>query len=145
MKTKTYISEIQVTHRPTTIPNLKINSIKKAVETIRQFWTDDIEYVEKVYLMLLDAESKVTGVRMMYQGSNTNCLFDCYHILQIAIICNSKNIILFHNHPSGQLQPSTLDIKQTKKLFRLAQEFSITLVDHIIISDKKHISCKRYI
>ena len=55
--------------------------------------------------------------------------------MQAAILGNASGIILTHNHPSGNLQPSKQDDVLTEKLRDAAKLFDIRLLDHIIISD----------
>ena len=54
----------------------------------------------------------------------------------------ANSIILVHNHPSGNLKPSNADILFTQKINENAKLFDITLLDHIIISNKGYISLK---
>jgi DNA repair protein RadC len=54
-------------------------------------------------------------------------------IFRLAIMASASSIILMHNHPSGETQPSEADIKITRDLIRAGQLLKIDLVDHVVI------------
>ena len=58
-------------------------------------------------------------------------------IIKRAILCNSKRIIIAHNHPSGSTEPSKHDIAATKKITEACNLMGINLLDHLIIGDKQ--------
>ena len=59
-----------------------------------------------------------------------------------AVIANAPNVILVHNHPSGDPSPSPEDVKLTKDAAQAAQLLSIDLLDHVIIGDGRFVSLK---
>ncbi len=59
-----------------------------------------------------------------------------------AVIANAPNIVLVHNHPSGDPSPSPEDVKLTKDAAQAAQILSIDLLDHVIIGDGRFVSLK---
>lgn len=61
-------------------------------------------------------------------------------ILQAALLTNSVTIILAHNHPSGNLQPSRQDIDITKQVKEAAQLMRIKILDHLILTDTGYYS-----
>ena len=61
-------------------------------------------------------------------------------ILVEALKCDAVSLILLHNHPSGDPQPSTADISSTKKLNKACELIGISLLDHIIIGDRCYMS-----
>jgi DNA repair protein RadC len=64
-------------------------------------------------------------------------------IFKVAILSNSATIIIFHNHPSGHVEPSEEDITITKRLKECGKLMGIELLDHIIIgSEDRYCSLK---
>ncbi|MTI84963.1 MAG: hypothetical protein FH756_13985 [Firmicutes bacterium] len=63
-------------------------------------------------------------------------------VFKVAIISNSAAIILGHNHPSGDPEPSHEDIEVTNRLVEAGQILGIEVLDHIVCGDSKYISLK---
>ncbi len=59
-----------------------------------------------------------------------------------GVIANAPNVVLVHNHPSGDPSPSPEDVKLTKDAAMAAQNLSIDLLDHVIIGDGRLVSLK---
>lgn len=64
-------------------------------------------------------------------------------IFRIPIECGCKNIIIAHNHPSGDPTPSVEDIIMTKRIWGLGKALEIELLDHIVIGDGEYISIRK--
>ena len=69
-------------------------------------------------------------------NSITGTVIDVRVIFQYALLSNALNIILCHNHPSGNLKPSEADIAITKKVVKGAKLLDLTILDHIILSSQ---------
>ncbi len=74
------------------------------------------------------------GIADLSIGGTNGCLLDLKIVFQYAIKANASSIILAHNHPSGNLKPSTADISITKKVSDAANLLDIKLLDHLILS-----------
>ena len=96
---------------------------------------ETIQYREYLKILLLNRGQKVLGVVPISEGGIDSTCADIRIIMQAAILGNASGIILTHNHPSGNLQPSKQDDVLTEKLRDAAKLFDIRLLDHIIISD----------
>jgi DNA repair protein RadC len=94
--------------------------------------TADLNY-EKFWIMLLDQANKVIRIVEVSEGGITGTIADPKKIFKVALEGNACNIILCHNHPSGQLKPSEADIKITEKLKRSGEIIDIKVLDHLII------------
>ncbi|MBD3907313.1 JAB domain-containing protein, partial [Chryseobacterium muglaense] len=70
----------------------------------------------------------------------SSTLVDVRIILQAALLCNASGIIISHNHPSGNLKPSSCDIKMTTQIKEAAKLMSMTLLDHVIMTSDSHYS-----
>ena len=72
--------------------------------------------------------------RKVYRGTLTSCLVHPREIFQVAIQCNAAGIILFHNHPSGNPDPSREDRDMTRRLASSGELLGIKVLDHLIIA-----------
>ena len=98
---------------------------------------------EQLRVVLLDTRNRVLDVVMVYQGSvNTAAVARMAELFRDAVIANAPNVILAHNHPSGNPTPSPEDVKLTKDAAHAAEILSIDLLDHVIIGDGRFVSLK---
>lgn len=132
------ISEIEVAYRPlsTTILN-PITQSKDAYDLIIREWDDNIlEMIEEVKVIFLNRTNKQIGIYNLAKGGITGCVVDIRIILSIALKTLATGIILVHNHPSGNLNPSNEDRKITNDLQKACKIMNITLLDHLIVTRK---------
>ncbi|GAB4253835.1 MAG: DNA repair protein RadC [Vicingaceae bacterium] len=97
---------------------------------------------EEFWCMYLDRANKVINKKNIGKGGVSGTVADVKLILKHAIDSLASSIILFHNHPSGNLTPSQQDILLTKKINEAAKTLDISVLDHLIIYDTKYISLK---
>jgi DNA repair protein RadC len=95
---------------------------------------------EEFWVLFLNRSNRVIYKHKISQGGITGTVTDIRMILKIAIENLSTSIILCHNHPSGNLQPSDADISITKRLKESAALMDISVLDHIIISGHGYFS-----
>ncbi|WAC40141.1 JAB domain-containing protein [Pedobacter sp. SL55] len=74
------------------------------------------------------------------KGGGSSTVMDTRVVFAIALKSTATSIILAHNHPSGNLRPSSDDIRITKKLKDAAKLLDIELHDHLIISENNYFS-----
>jgi DNA repair protein RadC len=91
---------------------------------------------EHFYVMHLDTRSRINMVELVNIGTLTASLVHPRETFRRAVIQGSASIIVAHNHPSGEVDPSDEDIKVTKLLFEAGNILGITMVDHVIFSKK---------
>ncbi|MBP5749430.1 MAG: hypothetical protein J6X24_01430, partial [Firmicutes bacterium] len=80
--------------------------------------------------------------RVVFRGSVSISLFEPREILIEALRAGAVNIVMLHNHPSGDPTPSTADISSTMRLKQACSCTGLRLEDHIIIGDNRYISMK---
>ena len=102
---------------------------------------------EFMLLFCLDNKNNVTKVTLLGKGRGNCVNFEQKEIIRTAILENSDRVILAHNHPSGDCQPSKLDIDITKKTSKLLKADQIELLDHLVVATNDFISLasKKYI
>lgn len=101
---------------------------------------ESIDHKEFVYLMCLSSANKVLNVAKISEGGISGCIIDIRIVMQTALLSNAVGIILCHNHPSGNLKPSTQDIKITKTVKEAGEIMDIKLLDHLIITSESYYS-----
>lgn len=84
--------------------------------------------------VLLNGMNRIIGVENVAIGDLHSCTFLPKDILKSAILANAAGIVVCHNHPSGTLTPSPMDLKMTDKLVKAAEILGIKVLDHLIIS-----------
>lgn len=99
------------------------------------FNKDTFEWTEEFILLCLNQRNAVVGFYKVSSGGITGTVADPRIILTVALNCCATKIILSHNHPSGNLQPSRADEELTQKIKMAARCLDITVIDHVIITD----------
>jgi DNA repair protein RadC len=95
---------------------------------------------EEFWVLILNRSNKVIDKRKISQGGITGTVTDIRLILKMALDNLATSMILCHNHPSGNLQPSEADISITRRLKESATLMDISLLDHLIIAGKGYFS-----
>lgn len=95
---------------------------------------------EKVVGVFLDNASQLISYKTIFCGTVNKSLVHPREIFKEAIRSSASSIILLHNHPSGNLNPSPQDRELTKNLIAIGKTMSIPILDHIIISDNGYYS-----
>ena len=114
----------------------------KSSETVYQLFhpiMGDLEH-EEFWLLMLNRANRVLGRYKVSQGGLSGTVIDTRIILKKALDNLASSIIVCHNHPSGNNQPSEADLKITEKLKKAAEMLEIKLLDHVIIADKSYFS-----
>jgi len=95
---------------------------------------------EEFYVIYLNKANRVLQHKHISSGGVTGTIADVRIILKHALEMLATSFIAVHNHPSGNLKPSQADIDLTKKIKQAASLMDITLLDHLIIGEKKFYS-----
>ena len=113
---------------------LQVKCSKDAFDIFMENWDlDSIEHIEEFKLMLLTRSNKVLGIASISKGGINGTVTDVRIILQYAIKANASSIIICHNHPSGNVQPSEADRKITRKIKDSGNLIDVQLLDHLIV------------
>ena len=137
---KSYINKISLVKEPSLIKNVKITSSTDAYNYCKQFYFGDLEIYESMFLLLLNSANNTTGYAKISQGGISGTVLDIKIILKYALESLASGIILCHNHPSGNTEPSEADKKITNKLKEACKLMDITLLDHVIITKENFTS-----
>jgi len=113
---KTTVNKIRLVREKSDIPKAQIKTSADAAEYVRQFYFDDIDIYESMFLVLLNSANNTEGYVKISQGGTAGTVVDIKLILKYAIESLSPSIILVHNHPSGNEIPSQADLAITKSV-----------------------------
>lgn len=131
---KSNIDKISLTKTKGNFKRVKIKSSSNVSEYARNFYHEDIEIYESVFLILLNRQNNTIGYVKISQGGLSSTIMDTRLIVKYALESLATAVVLVHNHPSGQLEPSKADISITKTIRKGLELFDITLLDHVIIT-----------
>ncbi len=115
-----------------------VGGSKDAFNIMRRHLVD--LYQEEFWILLMGRSQKVLGKELVSRGGLSDVLVDPKVVFSIALRYMATGIILIHNHPSGNLKPSTGDISITKRLVKVGRQLELAILDHLIITDKGYYS-----
>jgi len=118
----------------------KIGNSKDCEEYSRQFYFDDIEIYESFFILLLNRQNNTIAYSKISQGGVAGTVVDIKIIMKYAVDCLACGVVLVHNHPSGNLRPSTQDIEITEKIRGALKLLDMTLIDHLILTKNEYYS-----
>lgn len=98
------------------------------------------EQQEKVIVLCLNSRLEVIKEKTVFVGGNNISIISGRELFKEALICGSNRVMIIHNHPSGNPEPSLEDVQATEKLYKMANELDMEVVDHLIIGRKKFYS-----
>ena len=90
---------------------------------------------EQFVVLLLDGKNRVLGFNVVSTGSLTAALVHPREVFKPAILANAAAVILVHNHPSGDPDPSAEDRAITARLSQAGELMGIKILDHVVIGD----------
>lgn len=88
---------------------------------------------EQLRVLTLNARHRVLSAPMIYQGTVSSTPVRVAEIFRPAILANASGIIVAHNHPSGEVDPSAHDVRLTAELVSAGKLLQLEVLDHIII------------
>jgi DNA repair protein RadC len=121
------------------VPDIIQIRCSKDVADIFQPVLSDLAH-EEFWILFLNRSNKVINRMKLSQGGISGTVTDVRMVMKKAIECLASGIIVCHNHPSGNLNPSESDTKITQKIKEAGNLMDIQLLDHLIISDKDYYS-----
>lgn len=132
--------EYKLTCTTNEMQSIQVTGPADAAVFATNFFEDDINIYESCFIILLNRANKIIGWYKVSSGGLDATIIDKRIICKVAIDALSAGVILVHNHPSGEVKPSSADIKMTKEVKDCLKLFDVVLVDHIILSEKKYYS-----
>ena len=124
-------------------PKIKCQEIRNSTDSsnfARNLYDGDIDVVESFYIMILSRNHTVKFWAKIGQGGLASCVVDVRVICKHVVDNLGSAVILIHNHPSGNLEPSGPDKELTKKIKHALSFFDVALLDHIILTEESYFS-----
>ena len=110
--------------------------------TIAQYYMERLRHEEQEHMIcvMLDSKNHLLGEQVLTKGISNATLITPREVYLSALQYHAVNLILVHNHPSGDPTPSKCDLEVTERIFDAGEMLGVALLDHIIIGDHKYIS-----
>lgn len=113
----------------------KISSPTHAAILIRRFLSGLDR--EELIVVTLDTKNQPNNINVCSRGSLNSSIVHPREVFKTAILSNAASILIAHNHPSGEPEPSEEDISITKRIKEAGDIIGIKLLDHIIVGDNE--------
>ncbi len=140
-KKNTYLREITLNYKFKQVDSKVIDSSATDPKTIVQMFSDlQNETKEKFIAISIDARNKIICYEVVAIGSVNAVYLRPGEVVRTAVMVNATGIIVVHNHPSGDPEPSREDLIFTHELKEGAKFLGIELYDHIIIGIEDYFS-----
>lgn len=112
--------------------------------SIAEYYMEKMRHLEQenLLVMFLDTKCRFIKDKIISKGTVNQACISPREIFVEGLRCNAVSIILMHNHPSGDCTPSREDISSTLKIMSAGKMIGISVLDHIIIGDRKYSSFK---
>lgn len=126
---------IRMVKEPPLLCSEPVNTPGRAVEVLHDMLYD----YDREMLILVNLKTDLTPINVNIAGIGTinSSVTSPRELLKPAILSNAAAVMLFHNHPSGNLTPSQADIDLTDKLIKAFGMMGIPIMDHIILGPKR--------
>jgi len=128
----------RILSQPKWLSNKKITSPQDVAEIFIPILRDDNK--EKFIVVCLNSANKIIKHEIISVGNLNSSVVHPREIFKVAIDNSSASIILIHNHPSGNPEPSNEDIRITKKIVETGKIMDIPVFDHLIIAGETYTS-----
>ena len=121
--------------------SISVESVRSSKDAFELFSHMSINNEERLEVAFLNAKNQVISRKEIFRGGLSSCIVHPREIFREAIKQSAANIIVAHNHPSGNPTPSAEDIAVTKRIRDAGLMCGIELLDHIIVgANQKYIS-----
>ena len=97
---------------------------------------------EQFMIACLNTKNEPTNISVVAVGTLNKAMVHPREVFKTAILSNAASIMAFHNHPSGNAEPSQQDLQLTNRLYEAGELLGIKLLDHLIIGDGSFTSLK---
>ncbi len=137
VKAITLIAALELGRRRQSADLFKRPSIRSSRDAARILQPLFADFRHEVFVVLfLNTANEVMHYEMVSQGGLKGTIVDPKIVMRKALEQDAVSIVLCHNHPSGNLSPSTADRALTKKLYAAARLLDIEILDHLIVSSR---------
>lgn len=146
------LGDVTVTHLKVIMASAqRLTSDAVREKPVLSSWSELLDYcrahmafetVEQFRILFLDKKNKLIKDEVQQVGTVDHTPVYPREVIKRALELNATALILAHNHPSGDPQPSSADLQMTRAIIEIAEPLGITVHDHIIIGRNGHVSMK---
>lgn len=113
-------------------------------ELIAKYYMEDMRHLqrEEIILLMMNSKNQIIKDEVISKGTVNSSIISPREVFLLALRYHAVNIVLLHNHPSGDPTPSKEDLLMTARIAEAGKLIGILLMDHLIIGDNKYISLK---
>ncbi len=140
-KAITIMAALELGRRKKDTDTVKYETIKTSIDAYNHIAPKlcDLPH-EEFWMILLNRSNKIIKTELVGRGGVSGTVADVRLMMKTAVEHLASSVIVAHNHPSGNLNPSESDIQLTKKIKEAAKLFDMQLVDHVIVGDASYLS-----
>lgn len=113
----------------------------------KQIGIDEIgdDAQEVLLLIALNTKNEINAIHKVFSGSLNSSIAHPREIFRSALLNNAARILIYHNHPSGDTEPSSEDYELTNRFFAAGELLGIEVLDHIILAGNDALSFRESI
>ena len=115
-------------------------SPKQVTEIINTVFGLDTSPQEVLVAIFVNTKNQLVGIQELTRGTVDRSLANGAEVYKAALLHNASGVILSHNHPSGDPEPSREDIAVTQRIAEAGRIIEIPLLDHVVIGDGNYVS-----
>lgn len=110
--------------------------------SVADYYMEDMRHLENeiTVAVFLDTRMSLIGDKVIHKGTVNSSMFSPREILSEALRAGAVNLVVLHNHPSGDPSPSYADISSTQRLKSACDYVGLAFKDHIVIGDNRYVS-----
>ncbi len=121
--------------------HFRITNSRDGHEVARAIQNEEtLDYLESFFIIMLNRSNRVIGYKLVSTGGVNGTTVDSNVVFAAAILAGAKGLVLVHNHPSGNVNPSESDIQVTRQLKAGGRVLEIQVIDHIILAGDSYTS-----
>ena len=120
----------------------EIRCPEEAYNAIRVTTNVQAEAQEVFGILILNIKNRIVAVHEISRGTLNSSMAHPREVFKPAILHNAASIICFHNHPSGDPEPSKEDVELSNRLVEAGKILGIEVFDHIVVGDDRYVSLK---
>ena len=136
----TTMKRFTIKKNQTRFTSTKITKSAEAEAAGRQFFGSDIGIYESFMIMMLDRANNTVGYAKISQGGIVGTVVDVKIIAKYCLDALCSSVVLYHNHPSGNLKPSESDKVITKRIKDALKLIEVEVIEHIILTEESFYS-----
>lgn len=118
----------------------KIRGSRDAYNNLKSIIGGELYHRELVCVLYMNHSNAILWSEIIHIGGTAQSVIDVKQIVKRALVGGVQSIIIGHNHPSGNKNPSENDRRETKKINEACKLLDIQLLDHIIVTDDTYYS-----